>query len=79
MLFLDRLMDLRPEYLRRIQAFYPKLELIVHGGVGFAPYRHRFEELLEGSRAELREVYPASEGFVAIADVEAHAGLRNPR
>ena len=76
MFFLDRLMDLRPEYLRRIQAFYPKLELIVHGGVGFAPYRHRFEELLEGSRAELREVYPASEGFVAIADVEAYAGLR---
>ena len=58
MFFLDRLMDLRPEHLRRIQAFYPKLELIAHGGVGFAPYRHRFEELLEGSRVSSGKSIP---------------------
>ncbi len=42
--------------------------MMTHGGVSFAPYRSRFERLLEGSHAEMREVYPASEGFVAIAD-----------
>ena len=32
--------------------------------------------MLEGSRAEMREVYPASEGFVAIADRGPQQGLR---
>jgi hypothetical protein len=74
--FFDELMRLAPERPRRLDAFYPGLELVVHGGVNFSPYRHRFEELLEGSRAELREVYPASEGFIAIADRGPDAGLR---
>jgi hypothetical protein len=74
--FFDELMKLEPEFPRRLAAFYPELELVVHGGVSFAPYRHRFETLLEGSHAELREVYPASEGFVAIADSGPDAGLR---
>jgi hypothetical protein len=54
---------------------YPDLELIVHGGVNFAPYRPRFEAFLAGSHAELREVYPASEGFIAIADAGPADGL----
>jgi hypothetical protein len=54
---------------------YPHLELIVHGGVNFAPYRPRFDAFLAGSHAELREVYPASEGFIAIADAEPADGL----
>jgi hypothetical protein len=58
------------------RALYPGLELLVHGGVNFAPYRARFEAFLAGSHAELREVYPASEGFVAIADEGPRDGLR---
>jgi len=52
------------------------LELVVHGGVGFAPYRQRFADRLAGSVAETREVYPASEGFIAIADRGDGEGLR---
>lgn len=74
--FFDRLMDRHPQRPRRIQSFYPNLELIVHGGVGLAPYRSRFQELLRESTATLREVYPASEGFVAIADGKSGSGLR---
>ena len=74
--FFNALMDLKPECAPRLAAFYPNLELVVHGGVSFAPYRRRFSELLEGSHAELREVYPASEGFVAVADRDPDAGLR---
>jgi hypothetical protein len=55
---------------------YPQLELLVHGGVNFQPYRARFEAFLAGSHAGLREVYPASEGFIAIADEEPRDGLR---
>jgi hypothetical protein len=57
------------------QAVYPHLELVVHGGVTFDPYRARFEQFL-GGRAELREVYAASEGFVALQDDAPEAGLR---
>ena len=60
----------------RLAEVFPNLELVVHGGVGFAPYRERFAAWLEGSRAELREVYPASEGFIALADRGSGEGLR---
>jgi len=55
---------------------YPELEMLVHGGVNFEPYRQRFEQLFAGSHAELREVYPASEGFLAAADRGEGEGLR---
>lgn len=55
---------------------FPDLEMITHGGVNFSPYRTQFEELLKGSHAELREVYPASEGFIALADQGPSDGLR---
>lgn len=60
----------------RLADFYPNLELFVHGGVSFEPYRARFAALLEGSHAETREVYPASEGFIALADRGPGEGLR---
>ncbi|MGE0715433.1 MAG: GH3 auxin-responsive promoter family protein [Alphaproteobacteria bacterium] len=55
---------------------YPDLDLLVHGGVRFDGYRRRFEGLLQGTSAELREVYPASEGFIASADRGPGEGLR---
>ena len=40
----------------------------MHGGVNFAPYKRAVRGLLGGPHAETREVYAASEGFVASAD-----------
>ena len=40
------------------------------------PIATRFAAWLEGGRAELREVYPASEGFIAVADRGSGEGLR---
>jgi len=62
--------------LPRATHLFPNLDLLVHGGVNFAPYQRAFEAFLEGSQAELREVYPASEGFVALADEGPDDGLR---
>lgn len=76
LLYFDRLAELAPGRGRRAVDFYPNLELLVHGGVNFSPYRPAFEWMLEGSHAELREVYPASEGFVALADRGTGEGLR---
>jgi hypothetical protein len=74
LLFLDKAMSARG--VSRIANLYPNLEMVVHGGVNFAPYRKQFTNLCAGSRAELREVYPASEGFVAMADAGEDQGLR---
>jgi hypothetical protein len=76
LLFFDQLFALHPERPHRLAAFYPDLELLVHGGIAFTPYQRTFESLLEGSHAELREVYPASEGFFAVADRAQGEGLR---
>jgi hypothetical protein len=76
LILFDRLAELRPSGEPRLHNYYPGIELLVHGGVDFKPYAKRFVALLEGSRAELREVYPASEAFVAIADRGPGEGLR---
>lgn len=76
LIFFEHLFSRRPGSPPRLASFFPNLELVAHGGVNFAPYRPQFATLLEGTRAETREVYAASEGFVAVADREAQAGLR---
>jgi hypothetical protein len=76
LLFLEKLVALDPWAGRRLVHFYPNLELLVHGGLSFEPYRAAFSEWLSGSRAETREVYPASEGFIAVADRGDGEGLR---
>mgnify|MGYP003694060321 CR=1 FL=1 len=52
---------------------WPNLRVFVHGGVSFAPYRATFEEWT-GRPIEYVEVYPASEGFVAL-QTERTGGL----
>lgn len=76
LIFFDKLSSLRPEAQGKLAHIYRNLEMIVHGGVNFTPYVNRFREILEGSSAELREVYPASEGFIATADRGFGEGLR---
>ena len=74
LLFFETAASLRPH--ARLSELFPSLELLVHGGVGFAPYRPRFAEWLQGSGAATREVYAASEGFIAVADRGDGEGLR---
>ena len=75
LLFFDELRKIRGGAENLVNC-YPDLELLCHGGVSFAPYRERFSRLISGSRAEMREVYPASEGFIAVADKGPQDGLR---
>jgi hypothetical protein len=76
LIFFEKMFAKHPERERKLSAFFPDLELIAHGGVNFVPYRPQFEALLEGSRAETREVYAASEGFIASADRGPGEGMR---
>ena len=50
-----------------IKDVWPNIELYCHGGVGFAPYRPQFEELM-GQPITYQNVYNASEGFFAFQD-----------
>jgi GH3 auxin-responsive promoter len=51
-----------------IAEVWPQLELIVHGGVKFDPYRESFQSILGSPAIALQEVYPCSEGFIAFGD-----------
>jgi hypothetical protein len=47
---------------------WPNLELFVHGGVSFAPYREQFQKVIPSPSMNYMEAYNASEGFFAIQD-----------
>lgn len=53
---------------RNILEVWPGLELFVHGGVNFRPYRKVYERLIPSSKMHYMETYNASEGFFAMAD-----------
>jgi hypothetical protein len=45
---------------------WPNMELFMHGGMGFEPYRSQFEVLIPTDNMKYVESYNASEGFFAI-------------
>lgn len=45
---------------------WPNIELFVHGGVNFAPYREQYAKFLPSPSMRYMETYNASEGFFAI-------------
>jgi hypothetical protein len=51
-----------------LKEVWPNLELFMHGGVSFDPYRKQFESLIPDQRMNYVETYNASEGFFGIQD-----------
>jgi len=47
---------------------WPDLELFVHGGVSFVPYREQYKKLIRSDKMNYLETYNASEGFFGIQD-----------
>lgn len=60
---------------KNISEVWPNLELYMHGGVSFVPYRQKFNELLPNSKMNYFETYNASEGFFGIEDVSGSGEL----
>ena len=54
---------------------WPNLELFMHGGVSFKPYKEQFEKLIPSSEMNYLETYNASEGFFAIQDEVDEEGM----
>ncbi|MFI3266127.1 MAG: GH3 auxin-responsive promoter family protein [Rikenellaceae bacterium] len=47
---------------------WPNMELFIHGGMNFNPYREQYKQLIPSSNMHYIETYNASEGFFAIQD-----------
>lgn len=58
----------------KIKKIFPNLQVIVHGGVNFEPYRARLFDSL-GGHVDTVETFPASEGFFAFQDTLDKEGL----
>lgn len=54
---------------------WPNLELYLHGGVSFTPYRKQFEALTPKRSIHFMETYNASEGFFAAQDRIEEPGM----
>ena len=59
---------------QNIKQVWPNLELYMHGGVSFTPYKENFKKLL-GDGVCFMEMYNASEGFFAAQDNLNDEGL----
>ena len=57
-----------------IAEIWPSLELYIHGGVSFTPYREQFQKLI-GKKIHYLEMYNASEGFFAAQDNPSEDGM----
>jgi hypothetical protein len=66
LVFFQRVLELTGK--NSLTEVWPQLELVVHGGVKFDPYRESFRAILGSSNVGLQEAYPCSEGFIAFGD-----------
>jgi hypothetical protein len=57
-----------------LKEVWPNLELYIHGGVSFTPYRKQLEKLI-GDKINFLEIYNASEGFFAAQTSPGDDGL----
>ena len=59
---------------KKIKELFPELQVIVHGGVNFDPYKAKLMDSLGGT-VDMIETFPASEGFFAFQDTVENNGL----
>lgn len=53
---------------KHLREVWPNLELFMHGGVNFEPYREQFKKIIPFDDMNYVETYNASEGFFGIQD-----------
>ena len=60
---------------KNLKEVWPNLELFMHGGVSFDPYREEFKKLIPDTSMNYVESYNASEGFFGIQDFPDNSDL----
>ncbi|MBI1185666.1 hypothetical protein GC194_15470, partial [bacterium] len=63
-MYFDKLME---KTGKAVGELFPNFNLLVHGGVNFAPYKAKLLQSI-GRDVDILETYPASEGFIAFQD-----------
>lgn len=72
MVLFKRILELTGK--QTIAEVWPSLELYIHGGVSFTPYREQFNRLI-GKKINYLEMYNASEGFIAAQENPGDEGM----
>ena len=73
LIMIERLIEYNhAQYLTDI---WPNLELFMHGGISFEPYRERYRRLIPSDRMHYLENYNASEGYFALQDDPSEKGM----
>jgi hypothetical protein len=72
LLLLKRILEIKGK--ATIAEVWPNLELYIHGGVSFIPYRYQFDQII-GKPVNYLEIYNASEGFFAGQDSPESNGM----
>ena len=60
---------------KNISEVWPNLELYMHGGVNFDPYKKQFQEIISNKNMNYLEGYNASEGFLGLQDKFPSKGM----
>lgn len=58
-----------------IHNIWPNLELYIHGGVNFEPYKEQFANFFPSRSINYIETYNASECFIAVQDIVGQEGM----
>lgn len=66
LVMMNRILDFTGK--RYLSDVWPNLNLFIHGGVAFTPYRSQFEAIIPSADMRYMETYNASEGFFALQD-----------
>lgn len=66
MVLANRILELSGK--ENLKEVWPNLELFMHGGVSFEPYREHFKRLIPDPAMNYFQTYNASEGFFGIQD-----------
>ncbi|MCA9278730.1 MAG: GH3 auxin-responsive promoter family protein [Phycisphaeraceae bacterium] len=82
LVLIERLFEVareRGQYVSTLKEIWPNFQLFVHGGVKYGPFDARMRQMWSGGTEDIPyrlELYPASEGFVAIQDQAHDPGMR---
>jgi hypothetical protein len=70
-MYFDRLIEVNG---KKAAELFPNLNVLVHGGVNFEPYKAKLFATI-GKEVDTIETFPASEGFFAFQDSQKEDGL----
>ena len=73
LLLFKRLLELTGK--NNMMEVWPNLELYMHGGVNFGPYREQFRHYIPSDKMNYIETYNASEGFFGIQEKPGSDGM----